>query len=593
MRGRAWIGTGLGLSALVLAGAAVLAGGRSGPAPDLVVVNEGEPSSLDPQQGTGVVEGRVLAFLYEGLTARDPRTGAPVPGVAERWEPSADGRAWTFHLRADARWSDGAALTTRDVLAAWERLLDPRTGAPYASFLFGVRGARAFATQPVERGALALAFDSVGARAVDATTLALELEHPVANLLDVLAHPALAPLPAHQLERLKREHGARWELAWGRPENLVVDGPFVLAERRVRDRLRFVRNENYWDARAVALRTVDVLSVEHPNTMLNLYLTGAAAWTGNFPLLLAPELRAREDFSPGPQLGTAFYRFNVTRPPLDDVRVRRALALCVDRRALVERVTRAGELAQWSFVPACAPDYAPAELAHGASFADDVAKARALLAEAGYGPNGRALPPIEIAFNVQANNQSVAEVIADGWRRELGVETRLASLEWKIFLDAQRALDYAVSKSSWIADDLDALGMLAIFRAGSPNNRTGFADAEFDALLDRAERALGAERAELLHAAEARLLDAAPIVPLYGYVTKNLVNPRLGGFFENPLDVHPPRAWYWKSDAELAAERAERRARGDVRVEVPAPGPRDGRRAASAEPRATPDSERR
>lgn len=549
-----------------------LGGGARGPAPDFVLVNEGEPSSLDPQQGTGIVEGRVLRFLCEGLVVRDPKTLAPLPGVAERWETSADGLVWTFHLRPGARWSDGAPLTARDVVASWKRLLDPRTAAPYASFLFGVRGARAFATELGPRGASVHAFDTVGVRAVDDLTLAVELEHPVANLLDLVAHYALAPLPEHQLAKLLRVHGDRWELAWCRPENLVVNGPFVLAERRIRDRLRFVKNPSYHAADEVAFRTVDVLSVEHPNTMLNLYLTGAAGWTGNFPLLLAPDLSAREDFSPGPQLGTAFYRFNVTRRPLDDARVRRALALCIDRRALVERVTRAGEVAQWSFVPHCALGYAPPGLEHAATFAEDVERARALLAEAGYGP-AQPLPPVEIAFNVQANNKDLAEVIADGWRKHLGVETRLASLEWKIFLDAQRSLDYSVSKSSWVADHPDPLGMLEIFRAGRPNNRTGWSSAEYDALLDRAERATGAERAELLRSAERILLDAAPIAPLYGYVTKNLVNPRLGGFHENALDEHSPRFWYWKSDAELARDRA---ARGDARERVAAPGPADG-----------------
>ncbi|MBI5363361.1 MAG: peptide ABC transporter substrate-binding protein, partial [Planctomycetes bacterium] len=247
MRGRVgtgWI-TGLGALALLLFATLGLAGGARGPAADFTLVNEGEPSSLDPQQGTGVVEGRVLRFLYEGLVVRDPKTLAPLPGVAERWETSADELTWTFHLRAGARWSDGEPLTARDVVASWKRLLDPRTAAPYASFLFGVRGARAYATEFDPRGAAVRAFDTVGVRAEDDLTLVVELEHPVANLLDLVAHYALAPLPEHQLERLQRVHGDRWERVWCRPESLVVNGPFVLAERRIRDRLRFTKNANY------------------------------------------------------------------------------------------------------------------------------------------------------------------------------------------------------------------------------------------------------------------------------------------------------------------------------------------------------------
>lgn len=580
-------------AALALAGGVRLVRASALPPADFTFVNEGEPSSLDPQQVSGVLEGRLMRFLYEGLVARDPRTLAPVPGAAESWVESADGLTWTFQLRRDARWSNGDVLDARDFLAAYERLLDPRSAAPYAEFLGAVRGARAWSRTLDARGAPTLPFDTVGLRAPDEHTLVFELERPVPWFLDLAAHHALAPLPRAHLARLRAEHGERWELAWGRAENVVTNGPYRVTERRVRDRVRFAKNARYWDADHVAFETVDALAIEHVSTMLNVYLTGGAGWAPNFPLLLAPELLAREDFSPSPYLGTAFYRFNVTQPPLDDVRVRRALALAIDRSALVRRVTRAGETPQWSFVPPCARDYAPAELAHAAgAFERDLDTARALLAQAGYGPGGRALPPLEISFNTQANNKDVAEVIADGWRRWLGVDARLANREWKTFLDAQRSLDYDVSKSSWVGDFPDAAGFLEIFRAGSPNNRTGWSDARYDALLDAAEHARGAERAELLRAAEARLLDAAPIAPLYGYVTKNLVNPRLGGFFENALDEHPPKSWYWKSDAELARDRsstASPRARAEstsaARALADTPGPRAGLYA-PADPRA-------
>jgi oligopeptide transport system substrate-binding protein len=556
---RGWTRGGVACLLAVLTFAAVggarLVRASARPPADFTFVNEGEPSSLDPQQVSGVLEGRLMRFLYEGLVARDPRTLAPVPGAAESWSESADGLTWTFTLRRGARWSNGDELDARDFLAAYERLLDPRNGAPYAVFLDAVRGARAWSREVDASGAPELAFDTVGLRAPEPHTLVFELERRVPYFLDLVAHHALTPLPRAHLARLRAEHGARWELAWGRAENVVTNGPYRLAERRVRDRLRFAKNTRYWDAEHVAFETVDALSIEHVSTMLNVYLTGGAGWAPNFPLLLAPELLARQDFNPGPYLGTAFYRFNVTRPPFDDERVRRALALAIDRGALVRRVTRAGETPQWSFVPPCVRDYTPVELAHTAgAFERDLDTARALLAQAGYGPGQRVLPPLEISFNTQANNKDVAEVIADGWRRWLGVDARLANREWKTFLDAQRQLDYDVSKSSWVGDFPDAAGFLDIFRADSPNNRTGWRDAGYDALLDAAERAHGDERTTLLRAAETRLLDAAPIAPLYGYVTKNLVSPRLGGFFENALDEHPPKAWYWKSDAELAAE---------------------------------------
>ncbi len=543
---RRWI---LPLALCAALGFTLLLAGRSSAAPnaDFTFVNEGEPSSLDPQQVSGVLEGRVMRFLYEGLVVRDPRTLAPLPGAARSWEIDEAGTRYTFHLREGARWSNGDELVASDFAYGFRRLLDPRTAAPYAELLDVVRGAREYRASFDPRGRASRSFESVGVRAPDPYTLAIELEHAEPAFLDLCAHSALAPLPQRHLEALRARFGERWELEWGRASNLVVDGPYRLVERRIRDRLRFEKNPHYWDAANVAFARVDCLSVEHPSTMLNLFLTGAAGWTPNFPMLLASELVERGLLAPAPQLGTAFYRFNTTRPPLDDARVRRALSLAIDRRALVERITRAGEIPQWSFVPACARDYVPAELAHE-SFAADCARARALLAQAGFGPGGRTLAPIEIQYNTQANNKDVAEVIADGWKRALGVDAHLASREWKIFLDAQRSLDYQVSRSSWVGDQPDALGFLEIFRAASPNNRTGWSDARFEELLERARRATTG-RAALLHEAEALLVDEAPIAPLYGYTTKNLVDARLDGFFENPLDEHSPKFWRWKPRA--------------------------------------------
>jgi len=526
----------LGLLLLALAGR----GAQLDP-PDFAFSNPGEVASLDPAAVTGVPEMKVLRFLCEGLVVKDPRTLEPLPGVAESWEISADGLVYTFHLRADARWSDGEPVTAQDFAWSFERLLDPRTAAAYAYQLWYVKGAQEFSSASGERS-----FASVGIRAPDARTLVLELAAPTPFFLDVLAGVPLMPVQRANLERLQQLYPERWRVEWTRPEHLVTNSPYRLALRRVNDRLRFVKNERYWDARSVALGTVDCLCVEHLETALNLYLSGAVGWIDNVPAAALPELRGRPDFHPAPYLATGFYRFNTTRAPFDDARVRRALALAVDREALAQSVLRAGERPCWGLLPPAIRGARPGELRHGTR-AQDLAEARALLAAAGYGPGARALPALEIHFATQSTSKDVAEVIADTWRRELGVESQLLNQESRVALDTQKNLRFDVSRSSWIADHPDALGFLEIFRSESENNRTGWKNARYDELIARARLARDPERASLLEEAEALLLEELPILPLWSFVTRNLVDPRLEGFAENALDEHFPKFWRWNA----------------------------------------------
>ena len=520
----------LGVLLLALAGR----GARLEP-PDFAFTNPGEVASLDPAAVTGVAEMKVLRFLYEGLVVKDPRTLEPRPGVAESWEISPDGLVYTFHLRADARWSNGEPVTAQDFAFSFERLLDPRTAAAYAYQLWYVKGAQAFTS-----GAAGAGFETVGIRALDARTLVLELAAPTPFFLDVLAGVPLAPVNRANLERLQQLYPERWRVEWTRPENLVGNGPYRLALRRVNDRLRFVKSANYWDARSVGLETIDCLAIEHLETALNLYLTGEVGWIDNVPTAALDALRARPDFHAAPYLGAGFYRFNTTRKPFDDPRVRRALALAVDREAIAARVLRAGETPSWGLLPPGIRGAAPQSFRHGTR-AEDLAEARALLAE-----RGTTLPAVEILFATQSTNKDVAEVVADAWRRELGVESHLLNQESRVALDSQKNLRFDVSRSSWIADHPDALGFLEIFASGSENNRTGWKNARYDELLARARLARDPERAALLEEAERLLLEELPILPLWSFVSRNLVDPRLEGFEANPLDEHFPKFWRWK-----------------------------------------------
>jgi len=452
-------------------------------------------------------------------------------------------------LREDEHWSNGDDLTAEDFEWSFRRLLEPETAAPNASQLWYVVGARSFTTGSDERGQpVAHDWSTVGIKALDAHTLEMRLVQPLAFFLDVLAFYPLVPVHRRSIEALRELHPQTWTTEWTRPENLVTNGPFRLGERRLNDRIRLTKNERYWDAEHVAFRTIDALAVESWTTALNLYLTGEVDWVdGSIPPSAVPHLIGRADFAPAPYLGLYFYRINTTKPPLNDARVRRALALALDRRDLCDNVLKAGQTRALNFVPwGAVGSYTSPP---GPS--EDGTAARALLAQCGFNAKTKPFPTLELHYNTSEMHRDIAEVIAAQWKDVLGIDVRLVNQEWKVFLDSQATLDYDVSRSSWIADYQDPSTFLEIWTTGNENNKTGWSDAQFDRSIAqaRAERE-PAKRNSFYAAAEARLLSQMPAIPIYSYVSQNLVSPRLGGFYPNALNEQFPRAWFWKQPGE-------------------------------------------
>ena len=494
------------------------------PQAELRVANGADVPLLDPQLVTGAPEGRVLNALFEGLVRLDPRTLAPLPGLAQSWESHEGGRRWAFRLRPGLRWSDGRALDGSDVAESWLRLLDPSTGAPYREWLLPVAGAEAWC-EARSRGAPPGAPPEGLSWSAD--TLEVEFVHPVPAFAEMCAYHALAPLPPE----------LRRPLAERAPAGAVGCGPFRLVARRVRDRVRVEGNPHYWNADAVALGSIDFLTVESQFTALNLFLAGEAHYLPNVPGLAIPALLRRQEerraagsvveFEPSPFLATYFYRFNTTAAPFTDPRVRRALSLAVDRRAIAAALG-AGQPSAFSFVPPWIPGYVPPT-----PLGFDPEAARTLLAEAGH-PGGVGLPVVELLYNSAEVHRQVAEALQDQWRRHLGLRTRLQNQEWKVFLDAQRRLQYQLSRSSWIGDYLDPLTFLEIFRTGHPNNRTGWGDARYDRWLDEARDVTDpGQRAALLARCEELLLREAPILPLSFDLGLELVSEEVAGFERN------------------------------------------------------------
>ncbi|MCA8960084.1 MAG: peptide ABC transporter substrate-binding protein [Planctomycetes bacterium] len=552
----------------ILVAAIVISSGARLEEADVVFNNGSEISSVDPATVTGVPEGRVIKAIFEGLTVKHPKTLEPMPGVAERWTISDDKRLYTFFLRKDARWSNGDPVTARDFVYSWERFLNAETAAEYAYQLWYVEGAREYTTELDEDGKPKKGFETVGIRAVDDYTLEVRLLNPTPYFLELTAFYPLFPVNRRNIEEAKEKWPDEWRTRWLRPENLVTNGPYRIAFRRINDRLRLVKSETYWDADNVAMRSIDVLAVENYNTGLNLYLTGGADWIDRVPLTHVQTLMKREDFNPSPYLGSYFYRVNVTRPPFDDVRVRRALCLAIPRQNIVENITRAGQLPALGLVPPMS-NYRPAEFEPGT-----IEDAKQLLVDAGYGEGGRQFPTIEIHYNTSEAHRNIAEVIADSWRRNLGIDAKLLNQEWKVYLDTQRNIDYDVSRAAWIGDYVDPNTFIDMFVTDGENNKTGWGNPRYDELVESAKvEPDPTKRLVMLYEAETILCRELPILPIYYYVTQNMVNPRLGGLYENIQSEHFPKFWYWMDDEELAAKRADAEFPKEM---VPAHGPRDG-----------------
>jgi len=483
-------------------------------------------AELDPHLVTGLPEIAVVTALFEGLIGEAPHDLSPVPGVAERWEISDDGLRYTFHFRADALWSNGAPLTSEDFLASYARVLSPTLGADYASALFLVQNAQAYHQGLCD-------FADVGFAAPNATTFVITLDHPVPHFLMLLTQPVWFPVYLPALEKTGQAD-ARGN-PWMRPENFVGNGPFILSEWKPDRRIVATRNPQYWDARNVRLTAIHF----HPSSSVEAeeraFRAGQVHLTESLPLSkIEPYARDHPELLyVAPFLDTYFYRLNVTRPILNEEKVRRALSLAIDREAIV-RLTAGRQRVATSFVPPGLVGYTPPAAVHY-----DSAAARTLLAEVGY-ESGLGLPPLELLINSSGNHRIIAEAVQAMWQRELGVRVNIVNMEQKTLLSQRRALDYQILRSDWAGDYLDPMTFLEVFSSASGNNHTGWSSADYDSLLHRAVRtAKPSARYALLARAEEILLREAPIIPIYYYTTVRLLSPSVRGWYPTLLDRHP------------------------------------------------------
>jgi oligopeptide transport system substrate-binding protein len=516
-------------------------GGDSGDLDNVFRFHNGaEPESLDPQLMTGIPEARLAGPLFEGLVLTDPNDPQSVkvtPGVAERWEVSDDGKVYTFHLRDNAVWSNGESVNAHDFTFSWKRALTPTTGCKYADQLRYIKNAEAYYKGEITD------WEEVGVKAPDQRTLVVTLNHPCPFFLNVTTLFVYYPVNKTCI----KEHGERWTDM----KNIVTNGAYLISEWHINDRITLVKNPAYWNADSVNLDRVEVYASDNINTNLNTFLAGETDWITSFPNARADDITKMPEYHGGDSLGVYFYRFNTTRKPLDDARVRLAFAMSIDREKIVKYVTKCGEKAAYCFNPPPIANYTPPR---GPGY--DVEKARQLLAEAGF-PGGKGFPTLQLIYNTEENNSAITQAIQNMWKESLGIEVKLVQQEWKVYLKSTRNLknpQYDIARGGWIADYPDANTFLDMWRSdtmdGQNNNNTGWRNAEFDALIKQAnyENDL-AKRAEIFHQAEALLLSEMPACPIFFYVNKNLVSKRVGNWHDNAWNFHPLKALTIKGGA--------------------------------------------
>ena len=498
---------------------------------DLVFVNGAEPETLDPALITGQPEGRIVNALFEGLLRFD-RHGKSIPGVASSWEVSEDRRTYVFHLRPEARWSDGRRVTARDFMESWRRTLDPATASAYSYQLFSVDGAEDFANAKCSD------FSKVGVKSPDDSTLVVKLRQPTPYFLDLCAFPTLYPVRTDLIAL----HGDDWV----KPGILVGNGAFLLDVWRINDRVLLKKNPLYWDSPSVRLASVEVLPISKANVAFNFYAAGQADLLmdkGLAPPSLLDELKKRPDFHSAPFLGSYFLRFNCAKGPFTDSRVRKAFSLAIDRRRITTKITRAGESEAVSFVPPGIPGYTPPSGLSG-----DGALARSLLAGAGY-PRGKGFPLTTYLYSEGELNEGIAIELQSMWKEELGVTVQLARQEWKVYLNSLASLDFGIARSSWVGDYPDPNTFLDLFLTGNGNNRTGWSNSAYDALIHQAAgEGDPVRRFSILRSAEEILVEREiPFAPLFFYVGIQLYDDsRFGGIEANVLDEHPLREIFRK-----------------------------------------------
>ena len=503
--------------------------------------NATEVTGVDPHGTNGMPEQRIMAAIFEGLVAKDSRTLEIVPAVADRWEVSEDNMTYIFHIRENAKWSNGDPVTAHDFVNSWLRGLMPALGNETVTALFVFKNAEKYFRNEITDRSL------LGFKALDDQHLKIQLENPTPYFLQLLDYIALFPVHTANIKKF----GDLDDPAnpWSKVGHFVGNGAFTLKDWVPGRSLIVEKNPYYWDRDTVRLNEIHFMPIEQLLVEERMFKAGHLHRTEWMPYSKMPVYRAKNDpeYNHYPYFSTYFYVFNVTKPPFDDVRIRKALAYAVDRKTLVESVTNGVQSATGALTPPDTLGYTSRSQIHF-----EPEKARQLLSDAGY-PDGKNFPSVELTYNNNEDHRKVAEAIQQMWKKHLGINVKLKNQEWKVYLHEVKNLNHNIARMGWVGDYIDPNTFLGVFTSDSGDNKTGWKNKQYDDFLKKAATTADKnDRFEILQQAEALLLDEAPLIPLYNYTTNNLISTQLKGYHQNILDFYSYKHLYLESDNKPA-----------------------------------------
>lgn len=498
-----------------------------------------EPPTLDPAQATDQVSFTVINAIYEGLTIVD-ENGDVQPGVAEKWDVSPDGKTYTFTIRSDAKWNNGEAVTAYDFENSWKRALNPELEpkpSQYAYQLYYIKGAESYNTG---NGSV----EDVGIKATDEHTLVVELNAPTTYFTSLLSTAIYFPVHSSAFENP----------AFATDANMVTNGPFKMTGWKRNTSITLEQNEQYHALDEIKFAKVTMTMVNDSASELNMYKTGKLDYAGNPTGALPTDQYATlakeypDDYQVKGTASMYYFLFNTTEAPFDNQKIRQALSMAISREDITEKVTLGGQIPAYGLVPPGIKGEVKEfrEEYSDAYFTEDIEQAKQLLAE-GLAEEGLSeLPTFKLSYNTNDQNQKIAEAIVDMWRTNLGIDAQISNEEWGVFLDNRSAMNFQVARAGWGADYNDPISFIGLFTSKSGNNNTGFASAEYDALVEKVDNTTDqAERMKLMAEAEKMLIDSHSIIPLYYYTSVHMMNPDVKGVYvDYKGDVVFTRGYY-------------------------------------------------
>ena len=499
----------------------------------VITINAGpQPQTIDPSLNRTLDGCYYIMHAFEGLTTKD-KNGNIVGGVAESWEEFEDGARYIFHLRKNAKWSDGKPVLAEDFVYTWRRVVDPLVGSQYSFQFEPVKNAK-----DITAGKLPV--ESLGIKAIDDYTLEVVLEAPTAYFLDLVAFPTFYPVRRDIIEQF----GDTWSL---NPETYIGNGPFVTSEINQDESIIMVKNTNYWNADSVVAEKLRFLLMQNETSSVAGVKEGSIDFARVVPTQDIPTLKEEGLLQIKPMLASYFYCLSATNEVLKDVRIRKALALAIDRNYIVEQVTKGGERPANAFVPFGIRDEdvkdSFREIGGGffdispENYQNNVEEAKRLMAEAGY-PNGRGFPVFEFKAD-PGFHIAIFEAVQQMWKENLGIDTKIVQEEWAVFLQTRYDKNLTMARGGWFGDFNDPINFLSLYTSYSPNNYSSYSNAQYDEYIQTALTTGNQKvRMEAMHKAEELLVNSFAIVPIYFYTEPLLVSPKLKDVYYDALAMH-------------------------------------------------------